>query len=410
MTLTANSSGQIAGKFTIPANVPKGSKLVQFFGGNGGTTSSATFVGRGVIKIDEMQRVTTIFNRTVATWQGDPLAQTFIMDATKQIRQVDVWFAAKGTSKVLMQIREVELGFPTSITVAESILLNSEVKTTGVTSFTFPPVVLEGGKEYAIVLLCDDDVTSVWCGELGKFDTFANKWVTSQPYTVGVLLSSSNARTWTAHQEKDLAFRLIASDYSVQTNTTYQGSTAKEVPLDPVSVTNADQLMVFASVIRPTSDTDCLFEITVGSTVYTVVEGQSVALAEPYTGTVTWKAILTGTYEESPVLWPDVYLAAGTRRATGTYITRQMTAGNNTKITVIYDALLPGSSSVSVHAEGNGTWVSIPIDAGTQLGDGWQEVKHYLSDFDLDATRIRLTLSGSNTQRPIVRNLRVLLT
>ena len=43
MTLNANSAGLLTGKFTIPANVPAGSKRVEFVGA-GGSRGEAVFI------------------------------------------------------------------------------------------------------------------------------------------------------------------------------------------------------------------------------------------------------------------------------------------------------------------------------------------------------------------------------
>ena len=166
-----------------------------------------------------------------------------------------------------------------------------------------------------------------------------------------------------------------------------------------------------AAVDRPSENADVRFVVTCGANVYTMIEGQPLTLAARYTGEITWKAVLVGTYTESPVLLPDVYLIAGKRAATGTYITRAMAAGTGVKITVIYDAYLPGSSSVAVAAQDEADWLAVDTSAtSSQLGDGWAEYTHTLDPFTSDTTRIRLTLSGSNLQRPLVRNLRVLIT
>ena len=85
MTLTANSSGVVEGKFTIPANVRAGTKLVRFQG-SGGSHAEAQFVGQGVLQTNTMQRQTTV--KTVlsaAPWPRwiDPLAQTFSLNASQ---------------------------------------------------------------------------------------------------------------------------------------------------------------------------------------------------------------------------------------------------------------------------------------------------------------------------------------
>lgn len=409
MSLTANGSGQLAGKFTIPANIPAGSKLVEFYAGST-QRAAATFIGRGTLERQELRLVTTIVNRRVLQWTTDPLAQTFTLATKKMVTGVDLWFKTKGTSNVLVQIREVDNGFPTAEVIAESILAPAAIATSGPTRFKFPSVALEANHDYALVIACDDAVTELWVGELGKFDTFLQKWVTSQPYQIGVLLSSSNNKTWTAHQDKDLTFRLLAADYNVSSNQHNAGETTREIALDPISVTDADQLLVMAAVDRPTENCDVKFVVTCGDNVYTMIEGQPLTLAARYTGTITWKAVLIGTYTDSPVLLPDVYLIAGKRLATGTYITRAMAAGTGVKIQVLYDAYLPGAAAVAVAAQDEGDWLAVSQTASTPLGDGWAEYTHVLDPFTSDETRIRLTLSGTNLQRPLVRNLRVTIT
>ncbi len=85
------------------------------------------------------------------------------------------------------------------------------------TAIHWPATALQANREYALVILCDDAETALAIAELGKFDAARERWVTAQPYQVGVLLSSSNASTWTAHQDADLTFELLAADYTEST-------------------------------------------------------------------------------------------------------------------------------------------------------------------------------------------------
>lgn len=405
MTLTASPSGRIDGQFTIPAGIPAGSKLVEFIGA--GTQASATFVGRGVLKTDEMRMVTTIVNRRRMSAPTDPIAQTFMLDRQRQIAAVDLWFCAIGTSNVLLQIRDVTLGIPTLDVVAESLLTPAEITTTGPTRFKFPPVVLEADREYALVAMCNDAVSSLAVGEIGQFDAALQKWVTEQPYQIGVLLSSSNNRTWTPHQTKDLMFRLIAADYNVTTNTHTEGETRRVVALDSVDVTDADHLMVIASVERPSADTSVVFNVGIGATTYTVMERQPFTLPTRYTGTVALEAVLTGTFTESPKLHRDVMLAAGKRIDGSTYISRAMETNGGTKLTLYYDVYLPGTASVAAHYQNSvGGWAELPVVGGTELGSNWQEVRCEVTDLDQPETRVRLTLNGTALFRPRVKNLR----
>lgn len=406
--LIANADGLIGGRFTIPAKIPAGAKRVDFLGE--ATTATATFIGRGVLKTEELRVITSQVNRRTLSWFGDPLAETFILDKTKQIAAVDLWFTAKGGSNVLIQIRDVSLGLPTADVIAEAILPPAQIKLNGFTRFKFPPALLEAGHEYAIVAACNDAVTALAIGELGKFDAVANRWVTSQPYTIGVLLSSSNNRTWTAHQAADLTFRLIAADYSVVSNTVVSGSPQRTVALEPLTLTNADHLIVLAAAERPSADTNVVFDLDLGGALYSVIEGQRLTLPASYSGPLTWSARLIGTYEESPRLYPDIHLVVGTRLMSGDYLSRLIQAEGGTRVAVYYQALTPGSASVKALLDNGGVWVTLPVVSGTPIGDGWVEVACVLTGFAQPETRVKLELTGTAQARPRVRNLRVAIT
>lgn len=190
MTLNANSAGLLAGKFTIPAAVPAGSKRVRFVGA-GGSRGEAVFIGQGELQTDTRQQITRITassgGRTPARWRR-PSPQR-----RHQVGGVDLWFTAKGTSPVVVQVRETTAGVPNKTVLAETRLQPAAIALR-MHRIQFPaPVQLLSGSEYALVVLCDDADTSLAIAELGKWDNTAGRWVTSQPYQVGVLLSSSNA-------------------------------------------------------------------------------------------------------------------------------------------------------------------------------------------------------------------------
>lgn len=116
-TVTADSSGKLTGTFTIPADVPAGTKLVEFRGGEGGSTAQATFVGQGTLEVTTLRQVQTVTNTNI-----DPLAQTFMLDKAVQLAGVDVWFTARGDSGVRVQIRDVSNGVPTRTVLAEAVV------------------------------------------------------------------------------------------------------------------------------------------------------------------------------------------------------------------------------------------------------------------------------------------------
>lgn len=398
MSLTANNAGVVTGKFMIPANVPAGSKRVVFEGA-GGSSGEANFVGQGMTVIENRQVVTT-----VNLVRYDPLAETFTLDSPQQISGVDIWFTARGTSPVEIQIRETSVGFPTQVILASSRKAANQININGnATRFNFrSPVALQPSAEYALTILCDDGTTEVAIAELGKFDTTLQRWVTAQPYQVGVLLSSSNASTWTAHQDKDLTFQLIRANFSV---------TSKEVPLGSVQVTGVTDLMVRANVETPSSQTGCEFKLTLpDNSVRLVASDQPVQLDSEITGAVSVAAILRGTTTESPVLHRDVQVLCGTLDNSGDYYSRAITGGQNVRNKVIFDAYLPGSASVTVTAiDADNDANNRPMTAASSvtLDDGWVELTYTdASAITADMLQVHIELSGSPAYRPRIRRLR----
>jgi hypothetical protein len=399
MPISANSSGVLTGTFTVPANVPAGTKSVEFIGA-GGSFGAGQYTGRGELLVQRWNRVTTRARFI------DPLAQTFTLPRGRHITGVDLTFAVKGgNDPVLVQIRETDNGIPTQTVLADATIPAASINTAAAwVRATFgTPVWLDGDREYAIVVLTNDANHALAVAELGKFDSGAQRWVTSQPYTIGVLLSSSNASTWTPHQEKDLRFRLIGASFS---------STSRTVALGTVAASNISDLLAVAPIDRPTAATNLLLRFTRPSGVtYELQPGQAIALDSRVTDTLTAQAILTGNSFESPVLYPGAQSIVGDLDESAIYVTRQIPAGTSKTIKVIFDALIPGTAAVAVAYETStpGSFTNLTSPSVVQLGDGLVEYSYSSGTVTVANTRIRLTLTGNAASRPRVRNLRVVV-
>lgn len=399
--LTANSNGQVSGQFAVPAGVVAGTKLVEF-NGSGGSRGTANYVGSHVRVQRTLQQVFQRF----WVWPVDPLAQTFMVNAPSQLSGVDLWFTAKGASDVIVQIRTTEVGFPSRIVLAETRLSPANIATNGnPTRALFEGLpTLAAGVEYALVVMCDDADAALSVAQLGKWDNSVGKWVTSQPYQVGVLLSSSNASTWTAHQDMDLTFRLLSPNFT---------ETSRTIDLGTEEAIEATDLMVMADVDIPSAAARCEFRLTLlddGNRQITLAAYQTVTLAAPYTGRIKLEAILSGTETSSPVLYPDVHLAVGNVAESSTYVTRQFPANGGSDVLVVFDAITPGSSQVQVEIHDGTSWVAVPFDRGSPVEDEWIERLHVMTGFSGATARLRLTMTGNAAARPLVRNLRCILT
>lgn len=397
--LFADARGALAGQFTVPPGVPVGTKRV-VVSGSGGSRGEALFTGQGVIETELRGRV-----QTITEFHIDPLAQTFTLAAARYAAGVDLIFTTLGdvNNPVTVQIRETAVGFPTGVVLAEALVDMAGVGTGGWTRVEWPLRRLEANTEYALVILTDDPDHAVAVAEMGKYDARAGRWITSQPYRIGVLLSSSNASTWTAHQTHDLCFRLLGAAFA---------ATTREVTLGTVTAAQASDIIALANVERPETETDIQIVLTDGAgNSATVGAEQPVALSQRWDGDVTVRARLTGTPTATPILYPGLQAVFGILQDTATYVSREIETPSASRLTVIYEALTPGNATVTVDAQDDTDgWVPVPVSGGTPVGDGWREMTCALTPYTASDTRVRLTLSGSVAWRPRVRNLRVVAT
>ena len=397
---SANTNGEMAGSFDIPTGIPAGIKLVEFLGA-GGMFGSAEYTGQGTLTVRRWNRV-----RTVVTIRWDPLAQSFTLPEGRQITALDLKFAAIGDTNnpVHVQIRESDNGYPTQTVIADAVIAGNELTTanTYVRANFGNPVYLEENTEYFIVLSTDDDTHAVRVAELGKFDSNSQAWVTAQPYTVGVLLSSSNASTWTAHQDKDMCFRLIGADYT---------STQQTVNLGSLTVSSMTDLQAIAPIDLPTNTTSIFFRYTRSTgEVFELTPGQSLQFETSISDTMQIQAVLNGTSKVSPVLFPGVQSVTGTLDNTAFYQSREFQVGSGgSTMRVIFDANIPGTSSVTPEYD-NGGFNGLTLASATPLGDGFNEYVYEDTGITgLSASKIKLSLSGGPEARPKIRNLRAVM-
>lgn len=440
-TLAANAQGLLAGTFEVPADVPAGAKEVVFMG-TGGTRGAALFTGQGTAVTRVQQQVTNenwqnydpnpapsgggdfvvgpsgrggggaVTNRSPSCSTayemfggGDPLAQTFTLDADTQCAGIDLVFTAKGTSDVLVELRETQSGLPTGALVLAHRVPSSAIQLDAETRIAWPPVMLQAAREYAVVIGTDDAVTALAIAELGKWDTATGAYVTGQPYQIGVLLSSANANTWTPHQDRDLVFRLLGPAYT---------QAERVIELGTATLEGATDLMVMGHAERPAADTPAVFELVFeGGQVLQLADGQVVWLAEPYTGEVQVRARLGANATLGAVLQPGVQLIAGAIAPTGDYVSRWLGAGGaSSRLKVVFQAEIPSGSAVHVHAQTDAPgapWVLVPYVSASEATAGVREFTHELPEFAGARVRVRLTLTGGTAARPTVGNLRAVV-
>ncbi|MGE8942704.1 DUF4815 domain-containing protein [Leptospira interrogans] len=404
-TPTADSDGEIAGTFTIPANVVAGQKLV-VADGQGGSHAEAVFVGQGIISIEVMQRVTTTTNSQrnirLVTVAADPLSQTFALPEPRHIAGFDIRVCAIGDASkpCLLELVTVDNGMPTTDIIASQLIPMGDVEVGDWVEVRFNmPVFLPADRQFAFVVKTDDPVHGLSIARLGDFDAIAQRYVSAQPYTVGVLLSSSNAITWTPHQEADLAFRVVAAKFA---------PTTKTVDLGTHEIVNVSDLLVRAAIDLPTDAATLHFEIERPSgEVIRLSPGQVFEFTSFITEEIEFRAVLNGTEKISPTLFPGVALILGTIRTSGTYVSRAFKMGTAIRLSVIVNSKLPAGSSLTVEVDAaDDDFDSVDLNTSTPLNDGWIEQEYRIDEFTAQDGRIRLTLTGGPGARPSLYDLR----
>ena len=189
---------------------------------------------------DRLVANTTLTNRSVVSTRViqrqwvDPLAQTFEVNENNGvfITKCEVFFKTKDEANIpiTLQLRTSYLGFPSQeiLPFGEVVLNPDQIQTSEdasvSTTFTFPaPVFLEGGNDYAIVLISNSNSYNVWISRMTEVDVStinkpeAEKIIVSQQPTLGSLFKSQNGATWEPSQLEDLKFILHRAEFTSTT-------------------------------------------------------------------------------------------------------------------------------------------------------------------------------------------------
>lgn len=438
----ADADGVMAGEFTIPANVPAGSKSV-FFEGSVGTNAGCTYVGRGEITVEEYRltssletstesmpqpvinntvinnvtNVTNVSNANSSTSVSrggsdggaghDPLAQTFTLAQSWCLSGIRLMCAKIGSpsNSILVQIRTVQVGLPTSEVIAEAFVPGTALREGEVFTAQFKyPVFIPGGREHAFVVLTDDGEHELFVASIGKIDLDTDGIITGQPFTVGVLLSSSNASTWTVHNEADLWFEMIGCQFA---------PTEKVVPIGVFTPAKMSDVIIRAGVEYPDPSVDVIIRLTrPNGEVINSAPRQIISFDEYIQNeTIQVAAVLRGTERVTPFIFPNVQIIDGELQATADYVTRAVDATDANRVIVTFDTKLPANSSAQVQIGIPGNYETVSVSGATPLGDGLVEQTFNRTNYpaaNLDA-RTRIVLTGTPASRPVISDLRMLL-
>lgn len=413
--LVADANGIVTGSFTIPSGIVAGRKSVLAVGGSG-TRCSAIFTGQGTLVITSLQRVTDVerfqvnpIPRENNVWQEgedagmtDPQAQSIVFSRSGHLSSVDIEICAIGNPNepVLLEVVTTDNGFPTTEVLAQTeismvgVVVGQRIKLDlGV------PLYRPGNEMFWYVVKTNDPDHSIAIADRGGFDATRQEWVAAQPYTIGTRASSSNAISWTIHQDSDITFVANRAVY---------GPTTKRVELGTYPVTDVSDIIVGADVFLPNGSTEALFELTFGDEdPVNVRPNQPLERDSFFSGDLKVALILNGTADVSPIVRRDVVLMLGTLQTEGTYVGRAFPVGGNKTIDADGSVLLPNGATVKYEVDAaDGNWIELDRISQTVIDRGYLAHEFEKTGVTLNPNgRLKITITGSPEARPAVSDV-----
>jgi len=375
-------------ELTTPKGLKSGSKLVRLVG------ERSHIVVEEIWQTSPQKRVVT-FN-----WH-DPLAQTILMEEELFVSELALHIEKEPVSWLKLHIVRTTVGIPNMQESVVSKVFDAKNIRRGWQSFKLDvPVRLLADVEYAVVVESGDAVGKCSVAKIGSYDLETKKWITKASYE-GVLLSSANSSSWTAHQKEDLTFRVSAARFE----------RTKTVEIGRVMVKDVTDLGLLCEVDAVVG-TSALFRATL-----TNRAGEQVALTpyastqiESYTGEVVLSVELkTDRSNLSAVVEKNIVLTTG-KVNTSTYVSREFSVSGSS-LKLYLDVEEPQGSSVEVYMQVGAKFVPLAKDPykSRYLGDGLVETCFVKASLNIRSTRIKIVLKNSNTNRPVVKNLRSII-
>lgn len=347
-TVQSDSKGMVKAKFTIPENVPCGTKSIKLIAD--GDPSKRTREGACTYTAIGKRRLTkkTVLKETINYNYIDPLAQSFQLDKDTVLIGLDLFFAAKDPSLVCsVQVRNMVNGYPGIISYAEKILNPQDIKVSRdgslATHVEFDsPIDCKENVSYCFVVLTDSSVTSLWIAEGGKRDVATNTFLSNNPYAAGVLFSSSNAQTWTPHQEADMKFALYRADFKEKGSYVFKNKT----------ISKSSSAIIAIDDVRPSSTSTTWYYSKNNKNDWTRFEPyEEIEFTDEVAENIAVKVDFTASSYKSPlVLGNGINVVNYLNKTSGSYITRNvyLAEGFNT-IKIYLDVALVTQTDFDVY-------------------------------------------------------------
>jgi hypothetical protein len=419
-TLRANGKGEVTGKFMIPSGIRCGTREVTLQNSENLATSTYTAEGTRRVTTETITKTRVTFNLY------DPLAQSFAFQQARVITSVGVYFGSKSsTDNIIMQIRGLsEGGLPNRTVYSERLLTPADILVSEDASVETKialddPLMVQAGESYCVVFITDSTDYTMWGATLGKpLVNDRDNLVVSQPYVNGVLFSSSNAVSWTVHQDTDLKFNIYTANFA-ETGV---------IEFDTITNIDSDGILLMANYLTP-ANTGCMWEVKMVSeaeagtvSIDSVPWQPLINYSEIETNVVVAQLKLRATFKSNRYISPmlaldDLLLVNFVSATTGDYITKTVdqTEAPFNRITLSYDLFAPAGSRVTPYysVDGGATWKEFTATPSTAQASSEFTRYTFIQDIGSTETSIKykLTLTADNRfVRPRVRRLTALTT
>lgn len=389
--LKSDSNGRARGYFNLPANTFRvGTTVFELIDPASSitprTSAESDYTAAGILNTRQ-RTITSVTNIRTTTASSriqirrernqDPVAQSFFVDKTGGmfLDSIDVYFETKHeTIPVEIYIVEMENGVPTRNEIPfSSVWLDPDDVTadvTGATATTFSfsdPVFLQDGQEYAFIVFSNSQDYKIWYAEVGKIDLapgVGTPVIMKQPYS-GVMFTSANQSTWTAHQFRDVKFKMMICDFNTNVNNgrlINLTPIAADIPADisPTKATtislNVDDMTMYGASINYVTTfgaTPVIMENREDNDLtqqYLLSTSNSVTVGATFTTTNRWISPVINKERMSTIFANNDVVFETDHFDAGIYVTDDIhLATPSDDLRVLLDAKLTGTSSVNVY-------------------------------------------------------------
>lgn len=410
-SLRANAEGEVRAVFTIPQKQRCGTVDVKIYCEDyPSLIGSAPFTAKGMLKtITE-----TITTTKIQTRRIDPVAQTFEFSEDQMLTSIGLYFSVMESGHpIILQVREAVNGYPSEVVIREIFVDPDDIEVSMDSSVETKikledPLYCRADTQYSFTVLTNSDKSSIFVQELGDIDLLSKQVVARNPYIPGVMFTSSNALTWTAHQTKNIKFNLYTNNYEEKS----------EVLFYPITGVEYDSIAVIAETFVPLGGKiDWEYSTDGEKTWLPIFINRYQDLTNKIDNAVV-KATITSKKNVSPSINLQSLLFIGNKnKDVSSYVSKNTSldaAFENIKVVVDVDTPL-GTGVVFYYATDiNGKdWKPL-----TQDGEGKVKVDNSFTEYTYKATetsgaknfRVKAVLTTNNTTIiPRVRNLKCIM-